>query len=491
MLILSNDFIKYALNFSKESMIIGVANWARKLFNDYLEGKSSFHQDISYTIELEGKIVSSKARIVQTWLIDLIYEISCFNNCGIKNINQSEVLHLINLFNGYQNDKDEKREEIINDPLLNFYSFQGEQRKFQTMYRFFENFSREKYILDIISKKEHRSNHYNIDIPSKFLEICGLSTFDYVRYVLLIFSYFSMTRLSCNKEQIKKDFSKDIVDTDIFFALVDKYSIPIEKIKENSLKRQIFYNKPIIKIGDNYLASNPFLLLCLFENAEYWVMREYYKQYCSTDFTNAFGTYFEMYFEEVLSNCLNNEQYKRLNDDNISLADWNIQLGEFDVLIEQKSALSLLSIKQTFANTESLKDHMKKVWLKAIKQLENTEKILHKKEPIKIILVYEDYYKCECIDVLFKYNKKIINDNRYWLVTINEMEIILNLFRVDKNLALEILREKNNLELSRSNEGRELMQILERHSVEKNKYLTDFGIYQTQFEKVKNSFNKK
>ena len=163
MLISSNDFIKYVLNFSKESMILGVADLARKLFNEYLEGKSSFHQDISYTIELNGKIVSSKVRIAQTWLIDLIYEIACLNDCGVKNINQYEVLHLINIFNGYQNAKDEKREEIKNDTLLNFYSFQGEQRKFQTMNRFFENFSREKYILDIISKKKHRSNHYNID----------------------------------------------------------------------------------------------------------------------------------------------------------------------------------------------------------------------------------------------------------------------------------------------------------------------------------------
>ena len=133
---------------------------------------------------------------------------------------------------------------------------------------------------------------------------------------------------------------------------------------------------------------------------------------------------------------------------------------------------------------------MKTVWGKAVTQLENTEKELQKSAPIKIILVYEDYYKCECLDMLFAYNKDYHNDNRYWLVTINELEILLNLYRVDKEKALEILAEKNELELSRSTQGRELMQIFDRHSITKNKYLTDFGIYQTQFEKVKTSFSK-
>ena len=488
--ILPHNFIRYATSFSRESMIYGVAYWAKNVFSNHRNGKPNFYQDIPYTIKLNGKPFSSKAMVAQTWLIDLIYEIACLENCGYEEINKYEALHLINLFSDYQNVQDGKRKEIRTDPLLNLYGFFGEQQKFQTEYRFFENFSREKYILDIISKKEHKCNHYGLDIPSKFLEISGLSTFDYVRYVLLIFSYFSTTKLISNKEQMQKDFSKDKVDTDIFCSLVEKYSIPIEKIKRSSLKRQVFYSKPIIKIGENYVAANPFLLLCMFENAEYWEIRNHYQRRGSTDFTTAFGTYFEMYFEEVLNNCLAKTQYQRLNDDNISLADWNIQLGEFDILIEQKSTLSLLGSKQSQPDIESLKNHMETVWGKAVTQLENTEKELQKNAPIKIILVYEDYYKCECLDMLFAYNKEYHNDNRYWLVTINELEILLNLYRVDKEKALEILAEKNELELSRSTQGRELMQIFDRHSITKNKYLTDFGIYQTQFEKVKTSFSK-
>ena len=166
--ILPHAFIRYASNFSRESMIYAVAYWAKNVYNGGPK-ENSFFRNIPYTIELGRGPFSSKAMVAQTWLVDLLYEIACLEKYGRVDINEYQALHLINLFNDYRNVQDGNREEIRTDTLLNLYGFWGEQRKFQDRRRFFENFSREKYILDVMSTKEHPNNHYKLDFPNKWI----------------------------------------------------------------------------------------------------------------------------------------------------------------------------------------------------------------------------------------------------------------------------------------------------------------------------------
>lgn len=58
-------------------------------------------------------------------------------------------------------------------------------------------------------------------------------------------------------------------------------------------------------------------------------------------------------------------------------------------------------IKQNQTDIEKMKKHIVKNWGEAVKQLDNTQKARKMKNPIKIILIYEDYYKSECLDELF------------------------------------------------------------------------------------------
>ena len=99
-----------------------------------------------------------------------------------------------------------------------------------------------------------------------------------------------------------------------------------------------------------------------------------------------------------------------------------------------------------------MKKHIVKNWGEAVKQLDNTQKARKMKNPIKIILIYEDYYKSECLDELLT----ICRDD-------------LELFRL-------ILNEKDNSEINHSNQGRDLSQFFEKHSIHKNNYLYDFNI---------------
>lgn len=48
-----------------------------------------------------------------------------------------------------------------------------------------------------------------------------------------------------------------------------------------------------------------------------------------------------------------------------------------------------------------MKRHILKTWGEAVRQLNETQAALSLDTPIKIILVYEDYYKAECLEELF------------------------------------------------------------------------------------------
>ena len=61
----------------------------------------------------------------------------------------------------------------------------------------------------------------------------------------------------------------------------------------------------------------------LFTNSNYWVLRNKYRDLKSQNFTNAFGSYYETYLEEVLSNCLAKDYFERIEENpKEKRADW-------------------------------------------------------------------------------------------------------------------------------------------------------------------------
>ena len=123
-----------------------------------------------------------------------------------------------------------------------------------------------------------------------------------------------------------------------------------------------------------------------------------------------------------------------------------------------------------------LKKHIVKNWGEAVEQLDNTQKARKMINPIKIILVYEDYYKSECLEELFELDNSLVNDNKYWLVTIREFEMLLMICHDDLELFRLIVNEKDNSEITHSNQGRDLCQFFEKYHIYENKYLYEFNI---------------
>lgn len=472
---LPHKFILFSMQYTLESMIINVAKVAFDVFNNQGSDFGAIACHKKYTVKTKKYTVTGKVLLTQTWLIDLMYDLICLEKTGTNTITKNETLYLIDLYNDYCNKKDISRYNK-KDAFLNLYGFLGEQIRFQDIVPLYQEFSREKYILRVVSSKDSPKNTYKIDVEKDIFDTTGFSINDY-SYLLFIFYWYFSKRTPCNLiSSIHIDPSERFTNKD-FLNIIEKYSISIDEIRKNPLGRQVFYSKPILKIGGGYVSVNPFLVLSTFVNALYWVMRNKYQK---TDdhqrFINAFGVYFEMYFEELLQNCLSQTEYENIPTSNRKSADWHLKLNGRDFLIEQKSGLSAISIKQNQTDISKLKEHIKTTWGKAVEQLQQTQLDKNIQSPIKIILVYEQYYKSECLNELFKLRTDLFNDHKYWLLTIRELEMLLFTYKTDKALFEKIVNKKDFMETTISQEGRDLFQIMLRYGVKKTIISSNMGL---------------
>ena len=484
-----HPFFTYASQFTMESMIYAICYWAKEIAFNTKSSNYGFSGEEKYTVTLNKKPFTRKCNIVQTWLIDMLYYIICKCKYGQKEIAKNESLHLINLYNDYADELDAEYLKKERDAILYVMGFFGEQSRIQGPSLFFEEFSREKYILETISYKVKQEKSFGIDVKKEFYDEAHYTTDEYSALLLLIWGLFSKTMLVVNRTELGKmvKYKNPVLSNENVLDIISKNSITIEEIRKSPLGRQVFYSKPIIKIGDDYIASNPYLLLALFANSNYWVLRKKYRNLKSQNFTSAFGAYYETYLEEVLNNCLPKDSFRRIEEDpKEKRADWRIKIGEYIFFVEQKSSLSLLGIKHSHPDVKAMKKYMMDNWGEAIKQLNTTQNFYNVRNAIKIILVYEDYYKSKCIDELFRLHPELMNDNHFWLLSINEFETLLQLCKSNTELALEIIKEKELIETSNSHGERDLKQLFFKHGIEKNLYLEEQGIYEQQFNKIRN-----
>lgn len=483
---LPHQFFVYASNFTLESMIVTISNFSYDVFKNPDDNMGKLAKKVNYEIMINKQVVKHTADLVQTWLIDMLYDIVTKCDYGKKNITQKEALHLVALYNDYI-DSYEKNKIKKSDVWLRLYAFFGEQKKFQTSYYFKDDFAREKYILDIVSKKHHQKNIFNIDVAKEFSEAVGFSTSEYSLILFTIFLMFNISNGIINSKNIVTDFKSSILSCENILKVMDFNCTTIEEFRNSNLKRQLLYSKPIIKLNDYYISPNPHLIQSLFVNSNYWIIRNKYQKRNSQQFINAFGIYFEMYVEELLEYCLKPIQFKHIEENNKrKCADWLIKIGNYTFIVEQKSAISLLGIKQNQPDVEAMKKHILKNWGEAVRQLSETQHDLNISKPIKIILVYEDYYKAECLSELFDLDDSLENDYNYWLVNIREFEMFLMTHKSSPDIFLKIVEEKIKSEQEQSTKGRELDMFLYKNGIKKNDYLRQSKIIE-QYNNIKNA----
>ena len=480
--LIPHQFFRYTARFTLNSIIAGISSLSYSIFMEPNNKGGRFLKEINYTVRIGSQIIRRKTTVSQTWLIDLLYCVISQCEYGNDYISEQATLHLVSLYNDYYNCS-----EILSNKNINIwlyvYGFFGEQKQFQTEGLFADDFAREKYILDSISKKADPAKVANLDLQREFQRITGYSTDDYSFLLNTItFSFMARGGMLSPFTLLHKDGS--ILTKENQLLLLDLYSTDIDSIRSSSLKRQFLYVKPIIKLGNLYFSTNAHLMLALFVNSNYWVLRNHYQKSHSQVFLNSFGTYFECYVEELLNYCLENNQFTHVQEVNYQKrADWLIEIDNYNFIVEQKSSLSILRIKQTQTDINAIKKHILKNWGEAVRQLSCTQNAFHIENPIKIILVYEDYFKSECLDELFVLDTSLTDDRSYWLLNIREFEMLMYTYKTHPNTFREIVDEKISLEREGSHIGREIDRLFSKRGINKNQYLRDSGIM-LQFEQI-------
>lgn len=473
------DFISFATLFSIESVIKSICNLIFEMQKESNDGVGFLGKQYSY--RYCGKLHYVYA--VQTWILDLLFElIKHYTSFGNKTITKNETLHLIKLYNTYSN---KKPNCDVEDIFLYVYGFLGEQMKIETQGNLIDNFARENYILEFVSPKDAK---YNINIHEIFKNETGYSEKIFSAMLILIWSYCNKKNPTINYRYMRLNGTYPFSNDDLF-KVIDRYSATLDEIKRNDIGRQFFYSKPFIKIGDTYISVSPYLVLCLFTNSNYWIIRNYYNNLDnkSENFILAFGRYFELYVEEVFSNCLSANEYTRICESTRKRADWKLNILGREILIEQKSTISAIGIKQNNTDVEKLKNYIYRTWYKAAKQLNETENDLNLNEPVKIILLYEDYYKPTALDELYRLYPDLVNDGRLWLMTINELEIFMMIYSTAPDVAQRIFNKKYSAETKRNKCERDCMErdwmnLFTKEDIEHDIYLNNFGIYNQLYE---------
>ncbi len=409
--------------------------------------------------------------IIQAWtLIDLAYvTIDCSNDYRKGIITRDEELYA--LCSLIDNAKDCKVADIIGEDqeTLMFYIFgiAGEQLKLQNPAGFYENLGRELYIIFEVAKRCNPQ----YDFSELVMEEIGVTWREVV--IMLFLGHFAFMLYGTLEQVLCKVAFKDDYAKESFKKVIDHYTATYEEVRQASIERQYLYKKPYIKTQNNStVIISPYLCLAHYEHCIYWLIRDYFKKRNSQDFTNFFGPCFEEYFSKVLEDCLEKFEYEKIIETNEKRADWIINIGGFKFLIEQKSAILYISVKQQISDVDAFKRYSAEKIIEALKQLEVTERSYNNGKYIKIILLYEDYVNPGILKDVFNLpDCDVIDDGYYWLANIDEMEKLLTLSKNNKELFTKIVNEKIRRETTSANEGKGIDYILSEFGIVANAYI--------------------
>ena len=467
------EYKKLIRRFNLKSLLEAISKESAKIFlnNDKMAGVEHVNLRL---INAKTGIEALNPIIVSGWtLVDLAYDAIFYTNDYRGKVieDDNELYLLVQAKENLNNVETKKFPDDLNNRnqriLLYLWGFFGEQAKFQTKGLAIRNIHRELYILLEISKKYGIANNYEEIV----VEETGLNWNKIV--ISLCIAFFSSLSSPNPFQNIDLFKWNNDLSLEEYKRVIELYSATYPEVRETSLGRQIFYTKPFVVTQRNqYLNINSYLTLFCYEHSIYWIIRNYYYKQKSRQFTSDFGKCFEKYFEELLVYCLDNNQYRKIPEGETKKADWEINIEEYNILIEQKSSLLNLDVKMQNTNVDDIVKFIKDCIFRAAEQLEKTEKELGDKKYIKIILLYEDYLKTDIQDVMFELDDcPIINDHYYWLVTIAEMEMLFTTYKQNPSKFKKIVNEKISREINNSNDGKSLMLLLEADGIYNNCYL--------------------
>lgn len=353
---------------------------------------------------------------------------------------------LVDLYRDYDNERSAKEGIFQNvDADGVFRTLMGmtaEQFAYEDLYWLFEKFSRDYYILFAAENFEHRSI---IDTDAIVREIFGIPVNDYVLILVTVFW------LCCQHpdplsapEELYSDVNSAVLTVENLSNFIKYYSCTYQNLRTSSLKKQLLYSKPFIKTQrtGEYFASSIFPVAMLVGNGLYWLVRNYYCKQGTQVFVNTFGCLFEDYIKDIASKYCKPSEWTTLSTGSRKSADFTFDLGSLTLLVESKSALICLDVKQQIPNLHNADIFFERTISKAYKQLNSSYvrlSVSSKNPIIKIILLYDQFSNSAIVEEAA--HKILGSDSSCFIMTIREFEILLYLHQHNKETEQQILDE--------------------------------------------------
>lgn len=308
----------------------------------------------------------------------------------------------------------------------------SEQFLFQQLNLIFEKFNRDYYILLAANHFKHRTE---LDVNSIVIKTFGYSADDYISILMMVFWLCSQSPAPLKAMDILKPETKSrLLSRDNLEKFIHYYSCTYKELREAKLGKQLLYSKPFIKTQGNgsYITSNMFLMAFMMGNGLYWLVRDYYCKQRNQHFINTFGLLFEDYINDIAGRYCEKGECIQLAQGKNKGADFLLDLGGLQFLIESKSALLPLPVKQQVPDVDQADVFFTRTIKEAYQQLQSSYSQIRdtiSKPILKIILLYDDFSNTGIIE---KAITEIFDNDPYcFIMTIRELEILLYLHKND------------------------------------------------------------
>jgi len=243
--------------------------------------------------------------------------------------------------------------------------------------------------------------------------------------------------------------------------------------KQNFPNNPLFF-KPIIRTSTNKLIiSNAFIWARKFYEGIYWIIRDKHMREKSQAFINNFGEYYEKYVEELMKFYLQPNQFNKLERENKQKkADWLIHSSDYLLVVEQKSALMTIALKEEYPAIHKLDEYLTN-FVEAYTQISETVKTLkiQDRRIVKLILHFEKFYIGETV-IKERVNKlcigKINSLSDYFFIDTEEFENLMLLLSDDEDAFNKVIKAKIEQEDKTSiAEGKEFRDFISKYATQK------------------------
>lgn len=388
---------------------------------------------------------------------------------------EPSVEEIINLYRRYDNENSVANQLAGADLDGVFRIIMGmtsEQFMFQQLNLVFEKFNRDYYILLAAEHFKHRSE---LDVNCIVKETFGYSAADYIAMLMMVFWLCNQSPVPLKAMDIVKlETESPLLSRDNLERFIQYYSCTYEDLRNTKFGKQLLYSKPFIKTQrtESYITSNMFLVAFLIANGLYWLVRDYYNKRKSQHFVNTFGLLFEEYIVDLTGRYCQEGECRQLPQGKRKGADFLLDIGDIQFLIESKSALLPLSVKQQVPNTDQANTFFARTISEAYEQLVSSYNQIRdasSKTTIKVILLYDDFSNTGIIE---KAITEIFDNDPYcFVMTIRELEILLYLHKHIPKKS-DTVCEKINEQITKDGQRKSLGAIFESLGIYDNPHLT-------------------